>query len=294
MNDSSPPPLQPGSGFSAPGPTPLTYTHIGPSPVPPPRKRSAPRSLWGTIVAVVAAIFKFGFVILKVALPMWTLLLSLVIWGAAFGWAYGAAIVVLLLIHELGHYAVSWLSGIPAKLPIFLGPLGAVTIRSRGGTPVQSATIALAGPVAGSLAALAALLGGMDRSLHAHVLLAAANVGFAITLLNLVPIAILDGAKIVTVATRASVAVGIVLVIGTEVALYLLSGYASFFPLLIGIGGYVAYRHARSHPLSLPPQERGSRTVITLLYFLAIIGSLVGSVIALVQLSLAGVSTPGL
>ena len=44
-----------------------------------------------------------------------------------FGPAFAVGIVVLILIHELGHFIVARWMGLPARLPIFIGPLGAVT-----------------------------------------------------------------------------------------------------------------------------------------------------------------------
>ena len=77
-------------------------------------------------------------------------------------WPFAAAVIGVLAVHELGHYAVSKYYHVDATLPYFIpmptfiGTLGAL-IRIRGHIPTRTALfdIGIAGPIAGLLATIA-------------------------------------------------------------------------------------------------------------------------------------------
>jgi Zn-dependent protease len=116
-----------------------------------------------------------------------------------FGPAFAVGIVVLILVHELGHFIVARWMGIPARLPIFVGPLGAFTALRRSPADAgRSGIIALAGPGLGTVAALMCfLLASTAPDGYArYLLLALAFFGCFLNLINLVPVGFLDGAKV--------------------------------------------------------------------------------------------------
>lgn len=122
--------------------------------------------------------------------------LSLVIYGVAFGLKFAAGFVVLLFIHEAGHWIASRAVGIHASSPLFIPFVGAL-IRLKQ-VPVNAkmeANIAVAGPAAGTLSALVllALFFWTDNIL----MLVLCYTACLLNLLNLIPCTPLDGEKIV-------------------------------------------------------------------------------------------------
>jgi Zn-dependent protease len=103
--------------------------------------------------------------------------------------------VLLILVHELGHYMTFRNFGIAANLPFFIPGIGAFVAR-RGPAPslTVDAIAALAGPVYGILAAGACY--AIANTTHEPFWYAAAYVGFFLNALNLLPIPPLDGGGI--------------------------------------------------------------------------------------------------
>ena len=88
------------------------------------------------------------------------------------GWPFAATLLGILVTHEFGHFVLSWLHRVPASLPLFIpgppqfiGTFGAI-IRIR--SPIMNRRalfdIGVAGPIAGFLVAVVALLIGMSLS----------------------------------------------------------------------------------------------------------------------------------
>ena len=115
------------------------------------------------------------------------------VYWAAYGWKFALGIVVSIYIHEMGHVAAFRSNGIPVSAPMFIPGLGAfVRGARRADTVGQDARISLAGPLWGLAAAFAALVVGLY--FRSQVMLAIATTGAWINLLNLIPVAIFDGA----------------------------------------------------------------------------------------------------
>src|SRR5262249_10305955 len=109
------------------------------------------------------------------------------------GWKFGLGFVVLILIHEMGHYIDIRRRGLPAEMPVFLPFFGAYVKWNALGVSLRTrAAVSLAGPLAGGLACLAcvAIWKATGDSLWAGL----ARVGGMLNLLNLIPVWILDGA----------------------------------------------------------------------------------------------------
>jgi Zn-dependent protease len=119
--------------------------------------------------------------------------LSFAIFAFAFGdWRFGLGFVVLILIHEFGHFLEARRQGVHATLPTFVPFIGAyVLIRSDGLAPWRNALIFLAGPFAGGIAAAAVWVVGSSRG--TSWLLELAYYGFLLNAANLLPVGFLDG-----------------------------------------------------------------------------------------------------
>jgi membrane-associated protease RseP (regulator of RpoE activity) len=88
------------------------------------------------------------------------------------GIPFAATLLVILITHECGHYVLSRIHGVPASLPLFIpgppyfiGTFGAI-IRLRGPIVNRRALfdIGVSGPLAGFIAALMALVVGLNMS----------------------------------------------------------------------------------------------------------------------------------
>jgi Zn-dependent protease len=159
-----------------------------------PQQQRPPRRGWGRIVAPILAA---GAVLLKVAGSLKFLGVFIALGGYAliWGWKFGLGFVLLILVHELGHYVEARRQGLKPQLPVFIPFLGAyVALRDQPFDPWRNALVSVAGPFAGGLAALACLLYG--NAVDSQLLLALAYSGFLLNLFNLIPVAFLDGGHI--------------------------------------------------------------------------------------------------
>jgi Zn-dependent protease len=151
----------------------------------------------GLIGRIFAPLLVIGGVLLKVAGSLKFLGVFLAVGGYAliWGWPFGLGFVLLILVHELGHYVEAKRQGLNPQIPVFIPFIGAyVALRNQPFDPWRNALVSVAGPVAGGLAALFCLIYG--TVIDSDLLRALAYAGFFLNLINLVPIAFLDGGHI--------------------------------------------------------------------------------------------------
>ncbi len=151
--------------------------------------RGRARKAVGPVVAAIVALAKWSFVLVKFS----TIFIAFGGYALIFGWKFGLGFVVLLLLHELGHFAEAKREGLSPKLPVFVPFLGAY-VRYTRGNPWQTARVALAGPIVGGVAALGFYLAG--RATGSQLMVALGYTGFFLNLVNLIPFGILDGGAI--------------------------------------------------------------------------------------------------
>ena len=209
------------------------------------------------VVAVAATVAKLGALVFKVkflglALSM---LASVVGYTLFFGWTFAVGLVLLVLVHELGHLVVMRARGYTTGLPVFVPLFGAyVKGAKEGATAFDSAVSSLAGPVAGGLGALACL--GLGEVYGSSFLGALGYFGLFLNLVNLAPIAPLDG-HVPGAALRVAEWVPLLAVL----VLVEVEQPSPVVPILVLTGAYRAYQ-ARTHPspTGLSADER--RTVV--------------------------------
>src|SRR2546427_6054491 len=162
--------------------------------------------LGGLISAGLAAwaVVKYGLVFL-VKLPAAGTLISLVVSFGGYALFYGpwfaVALVLMILVHEMGHVVEIRRQGMTATAPIFIPFLGAAIFqRSHPTDALKQAQIGIAGPIAGTIGATVAF--ALYGTLHSPVLLLAALIGFYINLFNLIPIWQLDGSWILAPVSK--------------------------------------------------------------------------------------------
>jgi Zn-dependent protease len=164
------------------------------------QKRSRLRERAGALGAALLALLAKGKALLlllpkiKVLSTSATALVSVAAYSLFFGWEFAVGFVVLLFVHEMGHVIALRREGIPASAPMFIPFLGAViTAKSLGENALAEARVGLAGPILGSLGALAVAIAGAITG--SPLLQALAYTGFLLNLFNLLPVVPLDGGR---------------------------------------------------------------------------------------------------
>jgi Zn-dependent protease len=155
------------------------------------RRRSAREllaKLAAPLVLALGLLIKFG----AFSLKFFGIFLAIGGYALIWGWRFAIGFVLLILVHELGHYLEARRQGLHPALPVFIPFLGAyVAIKDAPFDPWRNGLVSIAGPIAGGLASLATLAAG--EQLDSRLLLALAYSGFFLNLFNLIPIGFLDG-----------------------------------------------------------------------------------------------------
>jgi len=146
------------------------------------------------LLALLASSAKFA----KLATTGGTMLLSVFVYAVFFGWWYAVGFVLLMLVHELGHYAAARRRGLDVGLPMFIPFVGAwVQLKDRPHDAQTEAYVGLGGPLLGTIAAVAVYYVGLGRD--SPLLVAIAYAGFVLNLFNLIPLPPFDGGRITAV-----------------------------------------------------------------------------------------------
>jgi membrane-associated protease RseP (regulator of RpoE activity) len=154
-------------------------------------RRSVERVI-GSAVVIGGAALKWGFLFTKFG----AFFISFALYSALFhSWQVGLGLVLLILVHEMGHFVEAKRQGVRVTLPMFVPFFGAyVLVQREGVTPWRGSLISLAGPFVGSLGAAAAwIASGYGDT---QVLLGIASLGFLLNAFNLLPIGFLDGGAV--------------------------------------------------------------------------------------------------
>src|SRR5688572_16948495 len=111
-----------------------------------------------------------------------------------------SGIVILILVHELGHVAAMRYYGLSASPPIFIPFVGAlINLRQRPQNAKVEAIVGIGGPITGTVGALACYglyLALPDGSPGQEMTKFLAYAGFLLNLFNLLPVPPLDGGRI--------------------------------------------------------------------------------------------------
>ena len=136
----------------------------------------------------------------KTAGSMVVSILAYYLFSGDFGFAFG--IVLLILVHELGHTAAMWYYGLSASPPIFIPFVGAlINLRQPPPNALVEAIVGIGGPVTGTLGAVACFAAywylppGAPEGLR-FLLLELSVIGALINLFNMLPVPPLDGGRV--------------------------------------------------------------------------------------------------
>jgi Zn-dependent protease len=147
------------------------------------------RKLWAPIAVVGGLALKFGVVAAKFAGVFIAFGGYALIWG----WKFGLGVILLIFVHEMGHFLEAMRERLNPSWPVFIPFLGAY-VKHTGGNPWQTTRVAIAGPILGGFGALVCLWIGL--AIDSQLLEALAYFGFFLNLFNMIPIGFLDGGQV--------------------------------------------------------------------------------------------------
>ena len=188
-------------------------------PDPAPEPQRGWRRLFGPLIVGFGLLVKYGkFALLfagkaKFLTTSGSMLVSVAAYSLIWGWTFAVGFVLLLLVHEMGHVIQLRREGVEASAPMFIPFLGAVVAaKSLGDDAAAEARVGLAGPVLGTLGAVAVFVVG--ESLDSEFLRALAFTGFFLNLFNLIPLTPLDGGRAMAAMSPWMWFVGLFLAVG--------------------------------------------------------------------------------
>jgi Zn-dependent protease len=142
-----------------------------------------------------------GFGLTQFAVAGGTMAVSIAAYATKYPLPLVIGFVTIVLVHEIGHAVVIRAKGLRAGMMVFIPFVGgAVTLKDQPRSAYDDAQIGLAGPIAGTLASLVFLQ--IFKWTDATAYLAIAAAGFALNLINLLPIGMLDGGRISAAVTK--------------------------------------------------------------------------------------------
>ncbi|MFN7942805.1 MAG: site-2 protease family protein [Thermoanaerobaculia bacterium] len=248
-----------------------------------PHSRPRRAGVWGLLAAAAALLLKFksllfvalgklkfvfaGLKFLKLGQVLTTAgTMALTIWVYATTWGlpFAFGFVLLIFLHEMGHAAALWARGLRAGAPVFIPFVGAmIAMKDMPPNARIEAEVAIAGPLAGGLAAL--LCWVLSRALDAPILAALAYSGFFLNLFNLIPVSPLDGGRVAGAISRWFWVGGL----GVALVLAVRTGNPILWVVVV-LGGLRAFRSFRGTAPERPGYfeiTAGERATIAIGYF---------------------------
>jgi Zn-dependent protease len=186
------------------------------------RSSGSRRGLGGVLAAIVAFAAKGKALLLllpklKLLTTSGSMLVSIGAYALIWGWQFAVGFVVLLFVHEMGHVIQLRREGVEASAPVFIPFLGAVVwAKQLGGNALAEARVGLAGPVLGSIGALACL--PIATATGNNLFRALAFTGFFLNLFNLAPVLPLDGGRAMAAMAPWMWIVGLGVMVGAAIA----------------------------------------------------------------------------
>ena len=141
------------------------------------------------------------------------MMISVIAYSWLFGWWYSVGFVVLIFVHEMGHYIAARRRGLEVGAPTFIPFVGAwIQMKQMPHDAEVEAYVGLAGPLVGTVGALVCFY--LARYFDSSLLLALSYAGFFINLINLIPLSPFDGGRVTAVISPKLWFVGAPILVG--------------------------------------------------------------------------------
>jgi len=220
--------------------------------------------------AVLLALWSFKSILIlgKLGWSFGSIFVSVWLYAIFWGWKFACAFVLLLVIHEFGHWYAAKSLGLRASLPMLVPLLGAFTRTEMPRSGVASAIVTLGGPLAGIIgSAICYAYGVATGNPFWH---AVAYVGFLINAFNLIPVLPLDGGAIAGILSPRLWLIGVVALVAFIAVTGSFSSITTLIILVLVVlsvpRAIAAWRGTTPPPSpDLTPLQRGS---IAAAYFL--------------------------
>ncbi|HSX01365.1 MAG TPA: site-2 protease family protein, partial [Candidatus Saccharimonas sp.] len=134
--------------------------------------------------------------LLKPLLTIGSMGLSVFAYAFVYSWVFSVGFVLMIFVHEMGHVWMLRRKGFKASAPVFIPFLGAAVFAPRLGDRDEEAQVGMAGPLIGSLGAVALLLPAAIIPNPPILLVLIASTALFINLFNLIPLLPLDGGRV--------------------------------------------------------------------------------------------------
>lgn len=181
----------------------------------------------------------------KLLLTGGTMLLSVFAYSFVFGWPYAVGFVLLILVHEMGHYIAARQRGLDVGAPTFIPFLGAwIAMKEMPRDAETEAYVGLAGPQVGTLGALACYFAG--RHYGSDLLLALSYAGLFLNLFNMIPLSPFDGGRITAAISPRIWLLGVPVLIGLFV--YRPSPILILMAILAAPSAWKAWKYREDDP----------------------------------------------
>lgn len=227
--------------------------------------------LAGALLTKIFVKFKFLFVFLKLGKIISTfgsMLLMIWVYATIHGWMFGVGFVLLLFMHEMGHYFAAKKAKLPVSTPIFIPFVGAfISMKEMPSDASTEAFVAIGGPILGSIGALICL--AIYYITGKSIFIALAYSGFILNLFNLIPVHPLDGGRIVTAISPALWIMGIPLMLVAVIKF--LNPIIIIFLIL---GAIELYKYYKNPDKKYYKVKKTTRVIYALTYFglIAVLG----------------------
>ncbi|WML33045.1 site-2 protease family protein [Clostridium sp. OS1-26] len=225
----------------------------------------------GALLAKFLVKLKFLFVFLKLGKILSTfgsMILMIWVYATIHGWMFAVGFVLLLFMHEMGHYFAAKKAKLPVSTPIFIPFVGAfISMKEMPTDASTEAFVAIGGPVLGSIGALICLL--IYYITGKSIFIALAYSGFILNLFNLIPVHPLDGGRVVTAISPALWIIGIPLML--VAAVKFLNPIIIMFLIL---GAIELYKYYKNPDKKYYEVKKSTRVIYALTYFglIAVLG----------------------
>lgn len=187
------------------------------------------------LIFILTKIGKLGFLLsLFKFKTLLTMLISLGAYALIFGLPFAMGIIIMLFVHETGHWLALRYYGVKVSSPLFVPFLGAaVFMKEMPKRVYHEAITAASGPVFGFLITLAFFVVGIVQ--ESGLFLALAYFSGFVNLFNLIPFGFLDGGRIAKTLSKRIWVIGAIML----VALFIFRPNPFFLIILILLGlGY--------------------------------------------------------
>jgi Zn-dependent proteases len=213
---------------------------------------------------------KFLFTLLKASKFAGTFLsmaLTIVLYAQIYSWLFAVGFVIVIFVHEMGHYVTSKKLGLDVSAPTFIPFLGAfIRMKSMPKSVKEEAITAIGGPAAGAFVTLVCL--GIYSLTAAPYWAGLAYVSALINLFNLLPFGFLDGGRISKAISPLIWVIGLILCV---ILIWKLHFYILVLILIFGIFEIISMYRNKSETAQYLSVEPGFRLAIGTSYLLLLV-----------------------